>query len=145
MINKKTITLSLIILLNCLMAKSNALPNNFVYLKDIDPTIVQELRYAGYHNFIGRPIAGYNAAECILTKPAALQLAKVQQTLKVMGYSLKVYDCYRPQIAVDDFITWSEQSQLQQMKREFYPRINKADFFKLGYVAKRSGHSGAST
>ncbi len=50
------------------------LPPGFVYLKDIDPTIQQDIRYATAHNFIGHPIAGYQAAECILTQPAALAL-----------------------------------------------------------------------
>ena len=31
------------------------------------------------------------------------------------------------------------------MKEEFYPRINKTDFFKLGVIDKRSTHSRGST
>ena len=31
------------------------------------------------------------------------------------------------------------------MKREFYPRVDKARVFDLGYVARRSGHSRGST
>src|SRR5437868_1485749 len=31
------------------------------------------------------------------------------------------------------------------MKAEFYPHINKANVFELGYVAKKSGHSRGST
>ncbi|MGB7222251.1 MAG: peptidase M15, partial [Bradyrhizobium sp.] len=42
----------------------SALPKGFVYLRDIDPAIVQDIRYAGYHNFVGRPIRGYLAPEC---------------------------------------------------------------------------------
>ena len=121
------------------------LPNNFVYLHDIDPTITQEIRYAGYHNFIGRPVTGYQAAECILTKPAAVALAKIQQELNKKALGLKVYDCYRPQMAVDDFIVWSSLSKQQQMKAEFYPRVNKKQFFELGYVAAQSGHTRGST
>ena len=52
-----------------------ALPKGFVYLRDVDPTIVQDIRYAGSHNFVGRPIKGYLAAECILSVPAANALA----------------------------------------------------------------------
>lgn len=122
-----------------------SLPADFVYLKNIDPTIIQEIRYATSHNFIGHPIAGYNAAECILTKPAASALAQVQKELKKSALSLKVYDCYRPQQAVDEFIAWSQQAEQQQMKAEFYPRVNKTDFFKLGYVAVKSGHTRGST
>ena len=49
----------------------SALPRGFVYLRDVDPTIVQDIRYAGSHNFVGRPIKGYLAAECILSVSAA--------------------------------------------------------------------------
>lgn len=132
----------------CLMTcniQAAQLPLNFVYLKNIDPSILQEIRYATSHNFVGRPIAGYQTAECILTLPAAIALAAVQKELKKSALSLKVYDCYRPQQAVDDFIVWSEQPDQQQMKAEFYPRVDKADFFKLGYVAAKSGHTRGST
>jgi len=122
-----------------------ALPNQFVYLKDVDPSILQEMRYAGYHNFIGRPIKGYETGTCILTKPAAQALSKVQHELLKQSLSLKVYDCYRPTMAVLDFITWSRDVKHQEMKQEFYPAINKADMFRLGYVAEKSGHSRGST
>jgi len=59
----------------------SALPKGFVYLRDIDPTIVQDIRYAGSHNFVGRPIRGYLAAECILSQPAANALEDVQRKL----------------------------------------------------------------
>jgi D-alanyl-D-alanine dipeptidase len=121
------------------------LPNGMVYLKDIDPTIQQDMRYAGNHNFIGRPIVGYDAAECILSLPAATALAKTQAAFVKMGYSLMVYDCYRPQMAVDDFVRWSQQPNQQQMKAEFYPRTEKRDFFDLGYVAKQSGHTNGNS
>ena len=122
-----------------------ALPQGFVYLKEVDPTIVQELRYAGYHNFIGRPIKGYAAATCILTRPAAEALKAVQTELRKSSLSLKVYDCYRPQRAVNDFMAWSKDPSELQMKGEFYPRVNKADVFVLGYIAEKSGHTRGST
>lgn len=127
-------------------ARAESLPQGFVYLGKVDPSIVQELRYAGYHNFIGRPVKGYEAASgCILTREAAQALKEVQTELRKSSLSLKVYDCYRPQRAVNDFIAWSTQAQDQRMKAEFYPRVNKADVFKLGYVAEKSGHSRGST
>lgn len=124
---------------------AQALPRNFVYLKDIAPSILQDMRYAGYHNFIGHPLPGYQAKECILTKPAALALKQVQVELARSKLRLKVFDCYRPQGAVDFFIQWSKQPKQQTMKAEFYPNVNKRDFFKLGYVAVRSGHTRGST
>lgn len=117
----------------------------FVDVKAVDKTIVVEARYFGHHNFLGRPVAGYRASKCLLTKPAAEAIAKVQADLMSIGYSLKVYDCYRPQKAVDDFVAWSEDVADQKMKAEFYPRVDKKDAFKLGYIAARSGHSRGST
>src|SRR5271167_4656869 len=70
-----------------------ALPRGFVHLRDIDPTIVQAIRYAGSHTFVGRPIRGYLAAECILSTPAANALAAVQKMLAGKKLSLIVWDC----------------------------------------------------
>jgi zinc D-Ala-D-Ala dipeptidase len=126
-------------------ARTSAQETSFVCLKSIDPSIQQDIRYAASHNFVGRPIAGYQAAECILTRPAAQALTKVQNELRKLSLSLKVYDCYRPKMAVQDFIIWSKQDNQQQMKQEFYPRVDKKDFFKLGYVAEKSSHSRGST
>jgi len=143
--SKRLIVFSMVFLLFTSALAQAALPPDFVYLSDVAPAIQQDMRYAGYHNFIGRPIKGYQAGECILTKEAAVALAQVQKELKKSSLSLKVYDCYRPQMAVDDFIAWSQKPRQQQMKAEFYPRVNKEDFFKLGYVAAKSGHTRGST
>ncbi len=124
---------------------SYALPNGFVYLRDVDPTIIQEIRYAGDHNFVGRPVKSYLTATCILTKPAALALKSVQTELRKKNLSLKVYDCYRPIAAVNDFVTWSQQPSQQQMKQEFFPQVPKELLFKEGYIATHSGHSRGST
>lgn len=126
-------------------AAANSLPLDFVYLKEIDPSIQQDIRYFTSHNFIGSPIVGYQAPECILTKAAAQALSAIQKELQQSGLSLKVYDCYRPQRAVNEFIAWSQKTEDQKMKAEFYPRVNKADFFVLGYVGAKSGHTRGST
>lgn len=121
------------------------LPKEFVYLKDIDPSIQQDIRYYGAHNFVGKPLPGYERPVCILTQPAADALRQVQQELKKKGLGLKVFDGYRPQMTVDEFIRWSADETDQKMKADYYPNVNKADFFKLDYVAARSGHTRGST
>jgi len=120
-------------------------PPDLVRLREIEPSIRQEMRYAGAHNFVGRPIAGYNAAECLLTREAAQALADAQAELKDFGLTLKVFDCYRPQRAVDDFVSWAKDASDVKMKKEFYPAVDKADLFKDGYIAAKSGHSRGST
>jgi D-alanyl-D-alanine dipeptidase len=47
-------------------AQTPKLPAGFVYLRDIDPTIIQDMRYAGANNFVGRPLRGYQAGECVV-------------------------------------------------------------------------------
>ena len=144
--NSKQIIYFLLACFTLLITKSAfALPKGFVYLQDAIPTIKQDMRYVGDHNFIGRPLKGYKAGQCILTREAAEALAYAQTELAQSGLSLKVYDCYRPKMAVDDIMQWSKQEKLQMMKAEFYPNINKADFFKLGYVVEKSGHCRGST
>ncbi len=124
---------------------ANKLPKGFAYLRDVAPTIVQDMRYFGSHNFLGRPVAGYEANECILTRRAALRLKKVQARLKSKSLSLKVYDCYRPKRAVSDFIAWARNLGDRKTKAEFYPTIPKSELFRRKYIAKRSKHSRGST
>jgi zinc D-Ala-D-Ala dipeptidase len=135
----------MIVMLPALVSAGSALPKGFVYLRDIDPTIVQDIRYATSHNFVGRPIRGYLAAECILSEEAANALETVQKKLAEKNLSLIVWDCYRPKQAVDDFLQWSQDPAHAEMKSEFYPRTDKDKLFALGYLAKRSAHSRGST
>jgi zinc D-Ala-D-Ala dipeptidase len=135
----------MIMMLPAPASAGSALPKGFVYLRDIDPTIVQDIRYAGSHNFVGRPIKGYLAAECILSEGAANALETVQRKLAEKKLSLIVWDCYRPKRAVDDFLQWSQDPAHTEMKTEFYPRTDKEKLFELGYLAKRSAHSRGST
>lgn len=120
------------------------LPPGFVRLAEIDPSIRQDMRYAGAHNFVGRPVAGYEKPVCILTRAAAVALSQVQKRLAADGLSLKVYDCYRPARAVADFGRWA-RSPDQTTKAEFYPEVDKSRLFGHGYISGRSGHSRGST
>lgn len=121
------------------------MPKSFVYLRDVDPRIQQEMRYFGSHNFRGKPSKGYQAPECILARKTAEALKRAQDILDAEGlYTLKVYDCYRPVRAVSEFAAWSRNTADTKMKREFYPDLDKRNLFSLGYIAKRSVHSKGS-
>lgn len=121
-----------------------AMPEGFVHLAEIAPQIVQDMRYAGPHNFTGAPVEGYEAPVCILTRPAADALAKVQAAVEAQGFGLMVWDCYRPATAVAAFVRWSGTDD-EAMKVEFYPRVPKDELFQRGYIATRSRHSAGST
>ncbi|WJF91632.1 M15 family metallopeptidase [Paraburkholderia bonniea] len=120
-------------------------PNDFVNLNTIAPEIQYDLRYFTDHNFVGRRIEGYDAPVCLLTNQAAQALKSVQDRLLPMGLTLKVYDCYRPQNAVDDFAKWAKNLSSTKMRTEFYPEVKKDRLFSDGYIAYRSGHSRGST
>ena len=66
-------------------AKITQIPNDFVFLRELDPTILQDMRYHTFHNFVGRPVSGYFGGECILTRKAAEALSRVQQKLLKTG------------------------------------------------------------
>ena len=121
------------------------LPKGFVYIKDIVPSVTEDVRYAGSHNFVGRPVDGYAAPRAVLTREAAQALAVAAEAFAAKGYTFLVYDGYRPQRAVNHFMRWAEDLEDTAAKAEFYPALDKAELFERGYIARRSGHSRGST
>jgi|TARA_B110000196_G_scaffold206985_1_gene177388 D-alanyl-D-alanine dipeptidase len=135
----------LIIVLFSFILNAQKLPKNFVYLEDIVPSIRIELRYFSNNNFIGKPIDGYNSNSLIITEETAKSLKKIQQELLQKELSLKIFDGYRPQKAVDHFVRWVQVLKDTLMKAQFYPKVKKNNLLKNGYIAERSGHSRGST
>jgi D-alanyl-D-alanine dipeptidase len=119
----------------------SALPPGFVYLRNVDPSIAQDIRYASYDNFVGHPLSGYEAPECILRQEIAAALKRVQAQLAPDGLSLKVYDCYRPTRAVHAMAAWAHDGRSAQGTKRFFPALQKNSLFALGYIASRSQHS----
>jgi len=117
------------------------LPEGFVYLKNINSNIIENLRYNTKENFTGEQVIGYKCNRVILSRQAAEALSNVQNALEKDNFCLVIYDAFRPQMAVDSFIKWSENNNDQKEKAKYYPSINKNDVFDLGYVAKKSGHT----
>ncbi len=114
------------------------LPAGLVYLRDVDASIVQDIRYAGRDNFTGAPLPGYDAAECILTRAAALALKQAQAELAAAKLALKVYDCYRPARATRAMVRWAREGGRENTR--FYPRLDKAVLL-AGYIAAHSRHA----
>jgi zinc D-Ala-D-Ala dipeptidase len=68
---------------------------DLVDIKSVDPSIVIELRYAGTHNPMHRPL--YPPSMAALIRPSvAQQLARAQKFLRPYKYGLKIWDAYRP-------------------------------------------------
>ena len=123
-------------------AAQGNLPAGFVYLRDVDPTIAQDMRYAGLNNFVGRPLPGYGAHECVLRGDTALALKRVQADLvRAARLSLKVFDCYRPVRAVRAMAQWANDGKSDGPTKRFYPALSKQALFASGYIALESAHS----
>ena len=133
------------IVLFCLEGKGQKLPDGFTYLSEIDPTIKKELRYFTSNNFIGTPIDGYKNNKIILTTPAARALKEIQTKLMSSGLSIKIFDAYRPQQAVDHFVRWAKVLNDTLMKQLYYPDVQKSELFTLGFIVLKSGHTRGST
>lgn len=118
--------------------------SGFVLLSEAVPDAILEMRYYSTYNFVGDKIDGYEEPLALLTREAASALKEVSDELKEKGYRLKIYDAYRPQEAVDDFVNWAGDKD-ESMKEYFYPELEKSSLFSEGYIAKRSGHSRGST
>lgn len=137
----KTIAITLGLLASGPQALAQALPGGFAYLRDIDPSIVQDIRYAGANNFMGRPLAGYGAGECVVKREVGLALKAIQQELAKQKLSLKMFDCYRPARASHDMVLWAQNGRETPAERRYNPAFSKQELFRLGYIAERSGHS----
>lgn len=118
---------------------------DLIKLSSVDKTIIQDPRYAGNENFLGRKVAGYTTQELYCTPQAAQALKQVSSDMKKKGFTLVVYDAYRPQRAVDDFVTWRSEKDNAKNKAKYYPTLSKKEIFEGGYVAEKSEHSKGST
>lgn len=120
-----------------------ALPDGFVHLTQIAPTIREDMRYAGKTNFMSRKVAGYQSAQCIVTRPTADALKQAQAALTPQGLTLVMFDCYRPARAVADFMAWTQTPG--PADPIWRPNVSKDRLVPDGYIAARSGHSRGST
>ena len=126
-------------------ATAQQMPAGFVDAATVVDGLDVDMRYFGEDNFVGTRIDGYEGARCLLSRPAAAALARVQKDLVSQGFGLKVFDCYRPTRAVAHFVRWARDLKDVKRKADFYPEVDKRDLFRLGYISNRSGHSRGST
>ena len=133
------------------LAAAQEKPPGFVALADVDPTIVQDMRYATAVNFTGAKVPGYETGACSLTRATAAALARVQKDLLVAGLSLKVYDCFRPQVATDAFVAWAAVGNPagsgtgDATPNRYYPRVPRSRLIAAGYISAQSNHTKGTT
>ncbi|MFJ9344774.1 M15 family metallopeptidase [Streptomyces sp. NPDC101733] len=116
-----------------------------VLLRDVDPSIGEDIRYAGPRNFTGAPVDGYREPVCLLARPAARALRRARRELAREEFGLLVYDCYRPRRAVEAFVRWAGEADDPVAKAAYYPEVAKERLVPEGYIAAESAHSRGST
>jgi len=127
-----------------LSSAKTAAAADLVDIRTLVPDIAEDIKYAGHDNFVGAPVDGYLAAKCLLKRPVAEALARVEHDLRAQHQRLKLWDCYRPARAVAHFVRWAHDLSDTSTKAEHYPRLDKRVL--LGdYIAPVSGHSRGGT
>jgi len=124
-------------------ADATDLPAGFVYLQDIDASIVEDIRYATDNNFVGKPLAGYDSPDCILVENAARALSSLQRELAKKRLTLVVFDCYRPARAVREMVDYVTAHDFSN--ETYFPNLTSHQLIPKGYIASRSGHSAGGT
>jgi zinc D-Ala-D-Ala dipeptidase len=99
-----------------------------VDVRSLEPTIIVDMRYATPNNFTGAVIPGYEGDRAFLRREAAQALARVQRRALAEGYSLKIYDAYRPVRATLAMVDWTR-------------RVGREDLIRDEYIASRSRHN----
>ena len=115
----------------------------FAEISTVIDDAVYDIRYFSSNNFTGNKIKGYKAPRAYLTKEALTALAKAAEDLRKQGYRLLIWDAYRPQKAVDNFVAWINDPN-NPGDKSFYPKLNKEDLIGH-YISKHSGHTRGST
>ncbi|HEY8587740.1 MAG TPA: M15 family metallopeptidase [Rhodanobacter sp.] len=152
--NRPLAMLALLVMLGSASTRAQAPPTlssastadeaGLIDVRALVPDIAQDIKYAGSDNFTGTPVDGYLAPKCLLLRPTAEALARVEHALRERGLRLKIWDCYRPARAVAHFVRWAHDLDDQRSKARHYPALAK--LVLLGdYIAPISGHSAGAT
>ena len=139
---KKLLFLLFLFLNNC---NTSDVTSNFSKIEIIKPPILIDIRYSGSDNFLGRTVKGYESPKNVLTNEVIEALTRIQKILSKNGLGIKLYDGYRPQKSVNDFIEWSNKISDTLTKQKYYPDEKKDSLIMKGYIAKKSAHSRGST
>ena len=118
--------------------------SGFVAVSAVVDDAAYDIRYYSSNNFTGNRINGYNAPIAYMTKEGANALAVAAQDLRKQGYRLLIWDTYRPQKAVDNFVEWINNPN-DPGDKTFYPTLKKSDLLEGQYIMEKSGHTRGST
>ncbi|MDF0530949.1 D-Ala-D-Ala dipeptidase VanX [Tsukamurella sp. 8F] len=117
----------------------------FIFVDEHLPGVRWDSKYATWDNFTGTPVDGYLVNRIVGTRALCRGLRSARHRAAASGFGLLLWDGYRPQCAVDRFMSWSREPEDGRTKSRHYPNIDRSEMFDRGYVAARSGHSRGST
>ena len=118
--------------------------SDFAEISSVITDAAFDIRYYSPNNFTGNKINGYKAPRAYLTKKALAALAKAADDLRQQGYRLLIWDSYRPQKAVDNFVKWINDEN-DPGDKSFYPELEKSNLLAGNYIMAKSGHTRGST
>ncbi|MBR1617037.1 M15 family metallopeptidase [bacterium] len=118
--------------------------SDFQKVSDVIYDAVYDIRYYSDNNFTGHRINGYKAPVAYMTKEGLNALSLAAKDLRKQGYRLLIWDTYRPQKAVDDFVAWIN-NPVDKGDKTFYPKLEKSQLLEGQYIMAKSGHSRGST
>ncbi len=118
--------------------------SDFIQVYTVIDDAAYDIRYYSPNNFTGNKISGYNAPVAYMTKEGVKALSIAAEDLRKQGYRLLIWDTYRPQKAVDNFVVWINNPN-DEGDKSFYPDLKKSDLVKGGYIATKSSHTRGST
>jgi D-alanyl-D-alanine dipeptidase len=87
----------------------------------------------------------WSANRIVGTKALCAALNKAQEHAVELGFGLLLWDGYRPQRAVGNFVRWAQEPEDGRKKQRHYPNIDSSVMFEKGHVATKSGHTRGST
>jgi D-alanyl-D-alanine dipeptidase len=120
------------------------LPDGFVYITDVIPNLIIDIRYHSSNNFIGKRVDNYLAPVAISNYEAANALKIANDILNEQGYAIKIFDAYRPLSAEEHFMRWVSDESDVFTKELFYPNVAKNQLITEGYIAKGTSHTWGS-
>ena len=118
--------------------------SNFRPVYTVIDDAAYDIRYHSPNNFTGDRINGYKAPIAYMTVEGLNALSKAAEDLRKQGYRLLIWDTYRPQKAVDNFVIWINDP-VNAGDKDFYPDLKKTDLVEGGYIATKSSHTRGST
>ncbi len=118
--------------------------SDFVPVYTMINDAVYDIRYYSNYNFTGNKINGYKAPVAYMTKESLKALTQAADDLRKQGYRLLIWDTYRPQKAVNNFVAWINNPN-DAGDKSFYPNLEKSDLLKGQYIMEKSGHTRGST